>query len=146
MNRRQRRAALIPMMPDTRRRIATAMHLAAEAMLNTPGVAVANEAARQLAIITAAIDYTAGAENMWQSSTGQTIATALQVLENVLARHDAGENWGVTGDEAACLRSAAAQFDHVLRLIPFNVYRAAELFVKEALDRAEGEPTSRRVL
>ena len=57
------RVAHIPMMPATRNRIALAMHMAAEAMVLAPSMETATEAARLLAIMTAAVDYVAGAED-----------------------------------------------------------------------------------
>ena len=136
------RVAHIPMMPATRARIAMAMHLSAEALVLAPSSTTATEAAKLLAIMTAAIDYLAGADDLRDSASWRSIELALKALESVEARHDAGKNWGVTGEEAKTLRAAAAQFDHVLRLIPYNVYQAAEIFVTQALD-SPAEPDDR---
>lgn len=127
------RAAHIPMMPATRNRIALALHMAAEAMVLAPSEATFTEAARLLAVLTAAVDYVAGADDLRESPSWRAIASALKVLESVDARHDAGKNWGVTGDEAVALRAAMPQLDHVLRLIPFNAYEAAQSVVEEAI-------------
>lgn len=124
---------MIPMMPETRQKIALSIYLAVEGLCTAPTDALGDEVCKHMAIITAAVDYVAGAENYWQSSSGSTLRTAADILETALARCDAGAHWYVTEEEAATLRSAAAQFDHVLRLIPFNVYRAAQVYVERAL-------------
>lgn len=126
--------AKIPMMAPTRDRIALAMRMAAENMAMAPSSAVATEVSRLLAIMTASMDYVTPkhldvrADPVWLA-----IVAANEVMQAAEARHDAGQNYGVTGDQLQALRAAAAQFDAALRRIPFNVWEAARVWVDELL-------------
>lgn len=132
--RRRPRIAMIPMMAETRKRIAMTMHMCAEGMVHAPSSAMATEASKQLAIMSAAIDAQSPVGIARRTdAVSLALVAALAVMQSVEARHDAGKNWGVTGEEAKTLRAAAARFDEALRRVPFNVYEAARIFVEEML-------------
>lgn len=131
---RRRRIAHIPMMTATRDRITFAMAAAVETLINRTSSPAATEVARHLAIMTAALDWGPVRVGQRTDPGSLAIVLALGAMESIEKRHDGRGAWEITKDEARALRAAAARFDHALRLIPYNVYEAARIFVTMALD------------
>lgn len=122
------------MMRATRDKITFSMSAAVETLINRASSPAATEVARQLAIMTAALDW--GPVRVGQRTDPGSLAVvlALRTLESIEKRHDDRGAWELTKDEARQLRAVVARFDHALRLIPYNVYEAARIFVAAALD------------
>lgn len=121
-------------MPATRNRIALAMRMSAETMISAPSSTAATECAKNLAIITAAIDWGSDIRiGQRTDPASRAIVAALDAMEAIQARYDLVKKWGVGGNDAVALRNAAAQFDAALSRIPFNVYEAARIFVEQQL-------------
>lgn len=128
------RVAHIPMFSDMRNRIAARMHMAVSNLQITPTKETANDVAKQLAIMTGAIDYMSPVNiSNRQEPECKAIVAALASMVFIEKRHEEKGVWGVTGDEINSLKSAAARFDEVLKTIPANVYEATEIFVEQAL-------------
>lgn len=133
MNTR-RRVAHIPMMQETRNRIALSMRMAVENMVMAPSSAAATEVGKMMAIITAAMDFVYDAKaDLRGDQAWMGVVVAVKAMESIQVRYDTRAVWELTKDEIKMLRAAAAQFDHVLRKIPYNVYEAARIFVEQAL-------------
>lgn len=128
------RVAHVPMFRDMRNRIAARMHMAVSNLQLTPTKDTANDVAKQLAIMTGAIDYISPVNiSNRQEPECKAIVAALAAMVCIEKRHDEKGVWGVTGDEINSLKAAAARFDEVLKTIPANVYEATEIFVEQTL-------------
>lgn len=130
------RVAHVPMLSGMRNRIALQMHSAVLSLQHDPNSDTANEVAKQLAIMTAAIDYQSPKVRISQRDEPhcRAIVAALHAMESIEKRHTEKGVYGFTGDEMATLKAASARFDEALNDIPFNVYQASYLFVEQSLD------------
>lgn len=132
--KRRPRIAHIPIMKATRDRIALAMGASVETFVHRPSSAAATETAKHLAIMTAAIDWGSSIRIGERTDMpSKAIVAALAAMESIEQRHDARDAWELTKDEARTMRFAASEFDKALRMVPFNVYEAARIFVEQAL-------------
>lgn len=129
------RTVHIPMLADMRNTIATRMHIAVAELQRAPSVDSANEVAKQLAIMTAAVDYQSPVRISDRLDPECiAICCALKAMENIEQRKEVYGKVGISGDEMVALKKAAARFDEVLKRIPMNVYEASRIFVEQALD------------
>ena len=129
------RIAHIPMLSSMRNRIAMQMHMAVSNLQLQPNSDTANEVAKQLAIMTAAIDYQSPKIriSLRDEPHCRAILAALAVMESIGKRHTEKGVYGFTGDEMGILKAASARFDEALKSIPANVYEASRIFVEQAL-------------
>lgn len=130
---------LHPMDRGSRGEIAMAFYSALLALEHDPSSSTINEVARQLAILTAAIDTLSSTRiNLRTDAPSKALIAALAVVEAMDARNDAGQGWSLAPDELASLRDCAARFDEALRRVSFDAYEAARVLVDTQLSRAPG--------
>lgn len=116
--------------------IAMSMHMAVEVLLAAPDSKVFTDVTKQLAIMSAAVDYGASVRIKDRTDDyARAICSALEACEGIQARHAAKGVWGVSGDEINRLRAAVFHFDEALKLIPWPVYQSAQQFVDERLSQ-----------
>lgn len=137
MTRRHPRPVNTPMMPATRRGIATGMHVAVMQLTTSPSAAAHTEFAKRLAIVSAAWDAQSSVPIAKRDDElSRALAGALQAAQAIEDRHDRIGQWGLTGDEMQAVKTVAARFDECLSKIPYQVYQAAAIFVERALKAA----------
>lgn len=130
---------LHPMDPGSRGEIAMTFYGALIALAHTPGYSTVNEVARQLAILTAAIDTRSSVRiNLRTDDDSKALIAALAVVEAMDARNDAGDGWTLPPDELEALHECAARLDEALSRVSFAAYDEARKFVDTALSRAAG--------
>lgn len=128
---------LHPMDPASRDEIALAMYAAVSALGHAPSGATIGEVARQLAIMTAAIDTMSNTRiQLRTDAPSRAIVKALTVVETIDKRNDKGQGWSVSAKELGALRECAGAFDMALRSISFAAYDEARNLVDTALARA----------
>lgn len=129
------RVAHVPMLSGMRNRIALQMHSAVLSLQHHPNSDTADEVAKQLAIMTGAIDYQSPKVRISQRDEPhcRAIVAALAAMESIEKRYTEKGVYGVSGDELATLKAASARFDEALKDIPLNVYQASYIFVEQAL-------------
>lgn len=137
MKQRKHTRTHIPMMRETRQKIAIKMHLMAEEMIGRPSATAAGELSKSMAIMTAAIDNSSAVNIIHRKDpVALSLIASLNTMVEIEARHDKIGKWGITGDQAVVIRAAAARFDEALARVPYNVYLAAAYFINMTLQEA----------
>lgn len=108
------RAVDVPMMPETRDRLALSMHMAVEALIMAPSVETYNSLSTKLCTLS----------NVGMNCRGYFVATA--AVQDICDRYERIGKVGVSATEAEALRSSVGDLDRMLASIPVNKLVAAE--------------------
>jgi hypothetical protein len=134
MTRRHPRPVNTPMMPATRRGIATGMHVAVMQLTTSPSAAAHTEFTKRLAIVSAAWDAQSSVPIAKRDDElSRALVAALAAAQTIEDRHSSIGEWELSGDDMQAIKIVAARFDECLSKIPYQVYQAAALFVERAL-------------
>lgn len=111
--RRQARAVHVPMMPDTHRKLALEMHLAAEALITQPSPATYNQLTKILAALNRA------------GHASASLDLANTAMAAICDRYERMGKVGVSENEALVLKLAIGGLDQKLSSIPLNKIKQA---------------------
>lgn len=108
------RGVNVPMMPETRDRLALSMHMAVEALIMAPSVETYNSLSTKLCTLS----------NAGMNCRGYFVAT--EAAQNICDRYERIGKVGVSVAEAEALRSSVGDLDRMLASIPVNKLVRAE--------------------
>lgn len=111
---RRARAAYVPMMPETRDRLALSLHMAVEALIVAPSIDTYNSLSTKFCTLGNA------------GVACDSLETAKRALIDVCDRFERVGKVGVNEAEAAALRATVGDLDAMLGTVPANKLVAAE--------------------
>lgn len=113
MRRTFQPGANVPMVAETRRRLALELRMAVEALVTSPSVGTFNQLSKMLAALSGA------------GMAGEAMDLATDTMGDICDRYERVQRIGVKQTEAEWLRLAIASIDDRLPLIPVNLFKKA---------------------
>ena len=129
------KAIHMPMMAESRDRMAMRLHLNVETLIASPSSEAFNELCKKVASLTDALSHLRGrpiAND--RDAAANAIRTAVATLTQIQERAERTETLGVTDTEALSLRNASGVMDLELGRIPKNIIDASIAIIKRQTD------------
>ena len=116
--------------------LAGQLHAAIITLIARPSTSSCNNLSRQLCVIAGGMSHASGGAPIKGNADAASIAiqSAINAIEDVIARHDRTGAVSVSSLEAKTLRAAAGKLDEVLYSMPLLCYRRAESEVSRWVD------------
>ena len=122
----------LPMMPESRDRMAMRLHLNVEALIASPSSEAFNELCKKVASLTDALSHLRGRPIFNdRDAAANAIRTAVATLTQIQERAERTEVLAVTETEALSLRNASGAMDIELGRIPKNVLDASIAIIRK---------------
>jgi hypothetical protein len=126
----------LPMMAESRDRMAMRLHLNVETLISSPSSEAFNELCKKVASLTDALSHLRGKPIVDDTdAAANAIRTMVMTLAQVQQRSERTKALGVTDLEAVSLRNASGVLDVEMGRIPKNVLDASILIVKHGLNQ-----------
>ena len=125
----------LPMMAESRDRMAMRLHLNVEALIASPSSEAFNELCKKVSALTDALTHLRGRPIFDdKDAAANAIRTAIATLTQIQERSERTGSLGVTEVEALSLRNASGVMDVELGRIPKNVLDASIILVKRQIN------------
>ncbi len=124
----------LPMMAESRDRMAMRLHLNIETLISSPSSEAFNELCKKVASLTDALSHLRGRPIVDdKDAAANAIRTMVMTLAQIQERSERTGGLGVTDLEAVSLRNASGVMDVEMGRIPKNVLDASILIVRHQL-------------
>ena len=128
------KAIHLPMMAESRDRMAMKLHLNIETLITSPSSDAFNELCKKIASLTDALSHMRGRPIVDdRDAAANAIRTAVATLSQIQERSERTDTLAVTDLEALSLRNASGVLDVELARIPKNVMDASIIIVRHQL-------------
>ncbi len=133
------KAIHLPMMAESRDRMAMRLHLNVEAMIEKPDSNSFNELCKKVAAMSDSLSHLRGRAIVDdKDAAANAVRTMVMTLAQIQERSGRINVLSVSEAEAVSLRTAAGKMDEALAQIPKNVMDASIILVRQGVEKRLG--------